>query len=126
MRAVRRLLSGGAAPGPSRVLAAVLLVTSFLAVAAPRVLEIFQTRVLRETLAAAPAVDRSISVTSGYVTSGRARGHGVPAAARLTATTSALRQGTAAAARFAARQPMERRHYGLPVRAESGRYGPAE
>ena len=74
MRAVRRLLSGGAAPGPSRVLAAVLLVTSFLAVAAPRVLEIFQTRVLRETLAAAPAVDRSISVTSGYVTSGRARG----------------------------------------------------
>jgi putative ABC transport system permease protein len=93
MRAVRRLLSGGAAPGPSRVLAAVLLVTSFLAVAAPRVLEIFQTRVLRETLAAAPAVDRSISVTSGYVTSGRARGHGVPAAARLTATTSVLRKG---------------------------------
>ena len=93
MRAVRRLLSGGAAPGPSRVLAAVLLVTSFLAVAAPRVLEIFQTRVLRETLAAAPAVDRSISVTSGYVTSGRARGHGTPAAARLTATTSVLRKG---------------------------------
>jgi putative ABC transport system permease protein len=93
MRAVRRLLSGGVAPRPSRVLAAVLLVTSFLAVAAPRVLEIFQTRVLRETLAAAPAVDRSISVTSGFVTSGRGRGHGAPAAARLTATTSVLQRG---------------------------------
>ena len=91
MRPARRLLTGGAAPRPSRVLAVVLLVTCFLAAAAPRVLEAFQTRILRETLAAAPALDRSITVTTGWVAAGQgSRSH--PTGAQLTATAPVLGQ----------------------------------
>ena len=94
MRTARRLLAGGAAPRPTRVLAAVLLVTCFLAAAAPRILEVFQTRTLRQTLAAAPSVDRSISVTSGWVTTGKKAGRGsYPPPAKLTATIPVLRNG---------------------------------
>jgi putative ABC transport system permease protein len=88
MRTARRLLTGGAAPRPSRVLALVLLVTCFLAVAAPRLLEVFQTRVLRETLAAAPAVDRPVRVTTGRVAAGSGREAG-----QLSSTTAVLRRG---------------------------------
>jgi putative ABC transport system permease protein len=96
MRTARRLLGGGAAPRPSRVLALVLLVTCFLAAAAPRVLEVVQTRVLRETLAAAPAVDRTISVTTGLVASGNGQlPGGGRAADQLSATTAVLRHGIA-------------------------------
>jgi putative ABC transport system permease protein len=93
MRTARRLLAGGAAPRPSRVLALILLATCFLAAAAPRVLEVFQTRVLRDTLAAAPTVDRTISVATGWVAAGS--GHqptGAPTAGLLTATTPVLRR----------------------------------
>jgi putative ABC transport system permease protein len=94
MRTARRLLTGGAAPRPTRVLALVLLVTCFLAAAAPRVLEVLQTRVLRQTLAAAPSVVQTVSVTSGWVTTGKA-GHGsYPPAAKLTATIPVLRNGS--------------------------------
>jgi putative ABC transport system permease protein len=93
MRTARRLLAGGAAPRPTRVLAAVLLVTCFLAAAAPRILEVFQTRTLRQTLAAAPAVARSISVTSGWVTTGKAGRGSYPPPAKLTATIAVLRGG---------------------------------
>jgi len=75
------------------VLALVLLVTCFLAAAAPRVLEVFQTRTLRETLAATPSVEQSVSVTSGWVITGRAGHSSYPTAARLTATTPVLRNG---------------------------------
>jgi putative ABC transport system permease protein len=91
MRTARRLLAGGAAPRPSRVLALILLATCFLAAAAPRVLEVFQTRILRETLAAAPAVDRTISVATGWVAAGH-QPAGAPTAGLLTATTPVLRQ----------------------------------
>ncbi|MGD0686296.1 MAG: hypothetical protein ABSA03_14410 [Streptosporangiaceae bacterium] len=106
MRTARRLLAGGVAPRPTRVLALVLLVTCFLAAAAPRLLEVFQTRILRETLAAAPAVDRTVSVTTGLVASGIGRspggsrqpGSGRPPggdreAGQLSATTAVLRRG---------------------------------
>jgi putative ABC transport system permease protein len=91
MRTARRLLAGGGAPRPSRVLALVLLATCFVTAAAPRVLEILQTRVLRETLAAAPAVDRSVSVASGWVTARRV-GRSHPTGAQLTATAPVLRR----------------------------------
>jgi putative ABC transport system permease protein len=93
MRTARRLLAGGAAPRPTRVLAVVLLVTCFLAAAAPRVLEVFQTRTLRQTLAAAPSVDQTISVTSGWVTTGKAVHGSYPSAAKLTAAIPVLRKG---------------------------------
>lgn len=67
MRAVRTLLTGGGAPGPSRVLALVLLLTCALSAAAPRVLESFQSRVLRESLAAAPTVNQTVSAISSWV-----------------------------------------------------------
>ena len=46
------MLTGGGSPGPSRVLALLLLLTVVLSAAAPRVLEAVQSRVLRESLAA--------------------------------------------------------------------------
>lgn len=67
MRAARKLLTGGGAPGPSRVLALVLLLACALSAAAPRVLESFQSRVLRESLAATPTVSQTVSATSGWV-----------------------------------------------------------
>ena len=67
MRAVRKLLTGGGAAGPSRVLALVLLLTCALSAAAPRVLESFQSRVLRESLAATPTVDQTVSAISSWV-----------------------------------------------------------
>jgi putative ABC transport system permease protein len=67
MRAARKLLTGGGAPGPSRVLALVLLLTCALSAAAPRVLEAFQTRVLRESLAVTPTANQTVSATSGWL-----------------------------------------------------------
>lgn len=96
MRTARRLLTGGAAPGPSRALAIVLLVTSFLAAAAPRVLEVFQTRVLQKTLAAAPPADRAIAATSGWVVfpNGQRPGQGgSPPPGQLAATAGRLSRG---------------------------------
>ena len=98
MRTARRLLAGGAAPRPTRVLAAVLLVTCFLAAAAPRILEVFQTRTLRQTLAATPSVDRSISVTSGWVTTGQRPGRQLPAGRQADGHHSGAAQRDPAAA----------------------------
>ena len=57
MRAALRWLTGGPVPGPSWILAAVLLVSCFLAAAAPRVLGTVQTRVLQQTVTHAGPLD---------------------------------------------------------------------
>jgi putative ABC transport system permease protein len=66
MSAAWRALTGGRVPGPSRVLAVVLLVTVFVVTAAPRLLEDFQTKALRSSVAATPAIDQSLSITTGW------------------------------------------------------------
>jgi putative ABC transport system permease protein len=96
MRAAWRRLTGGRVPGPSRVLAAVLLVTVFLVTAAPRLLEDFQTRALRASVAEAPAIDQSLSIGTGwplYLASNVFSTPGYPAPRRLAAQQRALAAG---------------------------------
>ena len=88
MRAALRWLTGGPVPGPSWVLAAVLLVSCFLAAAAPRVLGTVQTRVLRQTVTHAGPLD-AVEVQTGWVTS---PGSG-PDPALLASTTRRLEAG---------------------------------
>jgi len=88
MRAALRRLTGGPVPGPSWVLAAVLLVSCFLAAAAPRVLGTVQTRVLRQTVTRAGPLD-AVEVQTGWVTS---PGSG-PDPALLASTTKRLEAG---------------------------------
>ena len=82
------MLTGGGNPGPSRVLALLLLLAVVLSAAAPRVLETFQSRVLRESLAAAPPVTRTINATSGWALTPAA---GAPTGHQLAATLPVLR-----------------------------------
>ena len=88
MRAALRWLTGGPVPGPSWVLAAVLLVSCFLAAAAPRVLGTVQTRVLQQTVTRAGPLD-AVEVQTGWVTS---PGSG-PDPALLASTTKRLEAG---------------------------------
>jgi len=64
MRAAVRWLTGGPVPGPSRLLAAVLMVSCFLAAAAPRFVGTVQTRVLQQSVAGPQA---AVQVQSGWV-----------------------------------------------------------
>jgi len=85
MRAARRWLTGGPVPGPSWILAAVLLVSCFLAAVAPRILGTVQTRVLRQTVTHAGPLE-AVEVQTGWVTS---PGSG-PDPALLASTTRRL------------------------------------
>ena len=85
MRAALRWLTGGPVPGPSWILAAVLLVSCFLAAAAPRVLGTVQTRVLQQTVTHAGPLE-AVEVQTGWVTS---PGSG-PDPALLASTTRRL------------------------------------
>ena len=69
MSKLRRRLARGVASGPVALLAAVLLATVFLAAAAPRLIETFETRALQRTLTGAPALNRTMSATGGWVVS---------------------------------------------------------
>src|SRR5262249_5099037 len=85
MRAALRWLTGGPVPGPSWILAAVLLASCFLAAAAPRALGPVQTRVLQQPVTHAGPLD-TVEVQSGWVTS---PGSG-PDPALLASTTKRL------------------------------------
>jgi putative ABC transport system permease protein len=68
MKTLRRP-SRGVTSGPVTLLAAVLLVTVFLAAAVPRLIDTFETRALQRALTATPALNRTVSATDGWVVS---------------------------------------------------------